>query len=287
MRGEFIDVGGQRLYYFAAGTRGEGEPVVLLHGLFASSHLWRELIRRAPEGHRLVVTDLLGHGRSDLPADADYSLGAHARRVLALLDDLGIERAALGGHHLGAAVAVQLALDHPERVTGLLLCDALVGAHQRLGLRLARALVARVGPRVPPTVLASLWHGTMLRGFVDQTRLGRRSIDVFLRPYLSPEGRDAMCAQLRALTPEAVVAQQARLRELRCPAVLVWGEDDPFIPATLGESLTDALPSAQIDVVQHMRHYTPEEAPDRVAAALRHLLAHSRHRGRAPQPSEP
>ncbi|MEX2325322.1 MAG: alpha/beta fold hydrolase, partial [Gemmatimonadaceae bacterium] len=60
MRGEFVDVGGVRLYYYAAGTRGGGDPIVLLHGFATSSVLWRGLIPLLPPGRRIVAADLLG-----------------------------------------------------------------------------------------------------------------------------------------------------------------------------------------------------------------------------------
>ena len=73
MRGEFVDVGGVRLYYFAAGTRGEGEPIIFLHGFPTSSHLWSSVVTLVPKGHRVVVVDLLGYGRSDrLPDGVVY-----------------------------------------------------------------------------------------------------------------------------------------------------------------------------------------------------------------------
>ena len=57
MRGEFLDVGGARLYYYAAGTRGGGEPLVLIHGFPTSSHLWQDLVPLLPDGRRVVVPD--------------------------------------------------------------------------------------------------------------------------------------------------------------------------------------------------------------------------------------
>jgi len=67
MRGEFLDLSGARLYYYAAGTRGAGVPVVFIHGFPTSSHLWNDVVPLMPQGHRLVVLDLLGFGRSDRP----------------------------------------------------------------------------------------------------------------------------------------------------------------------------------------------------------------------------
>ena len=78
MRGEFVDVGGARIYYYATGTRGAGEPVVLIHGFPTSSHLWRDVAPLIPEGHRVVVIDLLGYGRSDPPNGRDLSIKGHA-----------------------------------------------------------------------------------------------------------------------------------------------------------------------------------------------------------------
>ena len=65
MRGEFVEVGIHRLYYYAAGTRGEGDPIILLHGFPTSGHVWGNLVALLPAGHRIVVPDLLGFGRSD------------------------------------------------------------------------------------------------------------------------------------------------------------------------------------------------------------------------------
>ena len=104
MRGEFIDVNGARLYYYAAGTRGAGEPVVFLHAFPTSSHLWTEVVPLVPKGHRVVVVDLLGYGRSDRPAGRDVSVRGHAERVVGLLDALSINYACIVGH------------EHPQRM---------------------------------------------------------------------------------------------------------------------------------------------------------------------------
>src|SRR5947207_9859881 len=105
MRGEFLDLADGRIYYYAAGTRGAGEAIVLIHGFPASSHVWFDVVAKLPTGHRVVVGDQLGFGRSDSPAAADYSVGGHGRRIVEMLDALAIDRACLVGHEIGAAVA--------------------------------------------------------------------------------------------------------------------------------------------------------------------------------------
>src|SRR3954468_7805051 len=105
MRGEFIDLGGERLYYYAAGSRGSGDPIVLIHGFPASSHVWLEVVPKLPQGHRVLVVDLLGFGRSDSTRAADYSIRGHGGRIIRLLDSLRIERALVVGHDTGGTIA--------------------------------------------------------------------------------------------------------------------------------------------------------------------------------------
>src|ERR1700759_690888 len=93
MRGEFLDLSGARLYYYAAGTRGAGVPVVFLHGFATSGHLWADVVPLIPAGQRLVVLDLLGYGRSDRPETRDVDVRSHAERVIELMDELRIQRA--------------------------------------------------------------------------------------------------------------------------------------------------------------------------------------------------
>ncbi|HEX6640346.1 MAG TPA: alpha/beta fold hydrolase, partial [Thermoanaerobaculia bacterium] len=108
MRGEFLDLDGARIYYYAAGSRGAGEPVIFIHGFPTSSHLWTKIVPLMPQGHRLVVVDLLGYGRSDRPLGRDVSLRGHADRTLAVMDLLGINYACVVGHDVGGGIAQTL-----------------------------------------------------------------------------------------------------------------------------------------------------------------------------------
>src|SRR5829696_9096578 len=119
MRGEFVDLEGARLYCYAAGTRGAGEPVVFLHGFPTSGHIWSDVVPFVPAGHRVLVVDLLGYGRSDRPLAQPVTIRAHAERVIALFDVLGINYACVVGHDVGGGVAQTLAVRWPQRVSRL------------------------------------------------------------------------------------------------------------------------------------------------------------------------
>lgn len=270
MRGEFLDLSGYRLYYFAAGTRGVGEPVLFLHGFPSSSHLWSSVIRAMPGGHRLIVLDQLGYGRSDRPDGAPLSVSAHARRALEVLDVLNVPQACIVGHDLGGAVAQWLALHAPERVTRLGLINSVtLDAWPRWRTRVARSLSA-VARFLPASLVAGEAYAALVRGFADREE-GRHSLDLFLRPFAQPPGRAALLAHLDAQRPNETAIMA--LDTLSLPTAIVHGRRDPFVPVSLAHRLASAIPGATLDVIADAYHFTPIDAPDQVAAVLGALLA--------------
>lgn len=271
MRGEFIDLDGARLYYYAAGTRGAGEPVVFLHGFPTSGHLWTDVIPLMPPGHRLVVLDLLGYGRSDPPNGRPLTLRAHADRVLGLLDALGIDEACIVGHDLGGGVAQTMAVHAPARVTRLALVDsvAFTGWPTR-DVRFARAVLRLTG-RVPPRWVLAVLRADLERGYADASR-AVHSIDRFIRPFTSDEGRATFMQHLLALDARETRTLAQRLGEIAAPTAVVWGANDPFLRLKLAKRLAEAVPHATLHVVPGVRHFTPEDAPRPVADAIAELL---------------
>jgi len=273
MRGEFVDVRGVRLYYYAAGTRGAGEPIVLVHGFPGSSHLWHRVVPLLPAGHRAVVLDLLGAGRSD-PANspADLTAVAHVERLHAFFDELGIAAACVVGHGAGGAVAQALALTAPARVSRLVLVSS-VAFDGRPAFRLATWLSGAPGTgALGAAPLAFLVRAAALDGYRGRTD-GRRSLHLYLRPFTGRGRVASLAAQLRALNDSSVPACAARLGELRCPTAIVWGARDPILPVALAERLRAAIQGASLHVIADGRHYVPEEEPEEVARAVRAVLA--------------
>ena len=197
---------GRRLVY---DVYGEGDRVVVyLHGLLLDSDINRGIAEAvAARGHRVVLLDLLGHGRSDRPTHAaEYRIDAYADQVFAVLDELGVSEAVLGGMSLGANVSLFAASRRPERVRGLVLempvlewavpsaamffTPLLLLVHYGRGLaRLIGSGVRRV-PRLPfdsvnsllhaastpPEVIAAILHGVLV-GPVGPTQDERARIE--------------------------------------------------------------------------------------------------------------
>ncbi|MEP6731492.1 MAG: alpha/beta hydrolase [bacterium] len=275
MRGEFVDVGGARLYYYAAGTRGAGEPVVFLHGFPTSGHLWGDVVAQMPPGHRIVVADLLGYGRSDPPGSRSLTLRAHAERVIGLLDALQITNACVVAHDFGGGVAQSLALDWPSRVSRLALLNSVAfNGWPTRDVRVARALMPLVR-RLPTNWLLPIVRADLERGYYEAMR-ATHSIDKYQRPFNSNEGRHAFLQHLAALNSSETVALGARLHEIAIPTSVIWGEHDPFLSLGLGARLAAAISGATFDIIPDSRHFIPEDAPREVADVIGALLTRTR-----------
>lgn len=290
MRGEFVDLDGVRLYCYAFGQRGAGHPIVLVHGSFTSSHLWQDVLPRLPKGHRVLVLDLLGHGRSDPPGTgagtgagaADMTVAAHAARLDQLLDVMGVQEVMLVGHGMGASIAARVAHERPARIAHLMLVNPTLLA-ARPNEALLNRKVRRVAALVPlwrrlsPAWLASALHNALLPCFAHRD-VGARSLDVYLKPFRLRDGRDAACAQLVALERSRGDTVEALMPgALQCPTALVLGATDPFLDSARAARLEAALRTATGDrltvhTLPGVAHVAPEEAPDRLGTLVGELL---------------
>ena len=227
MRGEFIDLSGQRLYYYAAGSRGAGEPIVLIHGFPTSGHLWLDVVAKLPPGHRVIVVDLLGFGRSDAPADADYTIGAHGKRMIALLDALRIDRACIVGHGTGGAIAQWMALDAPDRVSRV----ALIGSSTSEGWfsrdrHLGRGIYD-LALRLPSGVWFPILRGMIARSYSDPER-GARSAEMYLARFVG--NARTLRRHLADLTNGDIGVIASRASEIRVPVIASARSPWRFMP---------------------------------------------------------
>ena len=271
MRGEFLDLDGVRLYYYAAGSRGAGEPIVLVHGFPTSGHLWSDVVPLLPEGHRVVVLDLLGYGRSDPPGRHPVGIRSHADRLVAVLDHLGINYACLVGHDIGGGVAQWAAVRYPQRVSRLALISSVAfdGWPSR-EVKIARASLP-LTRHLPSSWILSIVRADLARGYADGER-GLHEIDLYLRPFAEPPGRESLVAHLVGLNCRDTEALSPRLKDIVCPTAVLCGADDPFLPPALGQRLAAAIPGATYEAIPGARHFLPEENAGSVVATIRELL---------------
>jgi magnesium chelatase accessory protein len=249
----FLDARGCRLRYLVAG---DGDPLLLVHGLGGAAANWLALAPLLLPGRRLIVPELPGHGGS-APLPAAPSLSPYADRLGLLLEHEGAAPAAVVGHSLGGAVAVRLALRRPELVSALVLAAAAGISSTKRSARYALTVtgILKPGRRIAPH-RRRVAHSDLLKRLV----FGRWGASD--PPALRPELVEALLAGPASHTDTvsaatALVRDDVRteLEHLRCPVLVLWGARDNQLP------VDDAF-----DYARRLR------APLRVIADCGHLL---------------
>src|SRR6185437_573538 len=161
---KFLELHGDKVAYR---DEGDGEALLLIHGMAGSSDSWRSVLPQLSKKYRVIAPDLLGHGRSAKPRVSDYSLGAFAVWLRDFLDELGVSHATLVGHSLGGGVAMQFVYQHPDYVKRLVLISSGgLGPDVGLILRLLSAPGAElVLPIVAPKPVLTV--GNKLRSWLS------------------------------------------------------------------------------------------------------------------------
>lgn len=249
----FLDARGSRLRYLVAG---EGEPLVLVHGLGGAAANWLALAPLLLPGRRLIVPELPGHGGSS-PLPAAPSLSPYADRLGLLLEHEGATPAAVVGHSLGGAVALRLALRRPESVSALVLAAA---AGISSTTRSARYALTVTGILKPGRKIAPHRRRVARSALLKRLVFGRWGASD--PPALPPEVVEALLAGPARHTDTvsaatALVRDDVRpdLERISCPVLVLWGARDNQLP------VDDAF-----DYARRLR------APLRVIADCGHLL---------------
>jgi pimeloyl-ACP methyl ester carboxylesterase len=218
---------------------GEGERLlVLVHGLLMNRRMYERLgPALARRGNRVVCVDLLGHGRSDRPADLGlYSMPLFARQVATLLDHLGEASAVVGGTSLGANVALELATRNPERVRGLFI-EMPVLDHALPAVAAAFAPLL-LGLRLGGPVFEAV---SFLASAIPRTHhLADMGLD-WLRQRPGPSG-----AVLEGLLLGETAPHREERRGIRQPALIIGHPRDPLHPFSDSGMLAEELPNARL-----------------------------------------
>jgi pimeloyl-ACP methyl ester carboxylesterase len=235
----FVDcgTGRDRLEYTEYGS---GDAwVVLMHGQLMPRRMQAPLARAlAAEGLHVVTLDLLGHGRSDRPADPlVYSMSAWGEQVVALLDHLGAEQAVVGGTSLGANVSLEVAVAAPERVRGLLIEMPVL--HNAIEAGIVAFAPLMFAARFLPFTVTAL-------------RMVTRPIPRGLVPFWAGIALDtcdqrpaSVAAVVHGIFFGRVAPSSKQRRAISAPALVVGHPSDPIHPAADAAMLAEELPNAR------------------------------------------
>lgn len=279
-------VQGVRLHYKTAGeTTPDGPAFVLLHGFGASVYSWHELMAPLGEIGFAVAFDRPAFGLSERPTAwrgvNPYGPEAQVDLTIGLMDTLGLDRAVLIGNSSGGAVAAQVALEHPERVAGLVLIGAAVyrsgGAPAWTRPLLYTPQLDRLGPVFMRGLAGEPGENFLASAWSDPSRLDQATRDAYREP-LRVDGWDRALWELSRASREPGL--EGKLTSIAVPGLVVTGADDRIVPPELSERLATDLPDAELVVLPGCGHVPQEECPDALQEVLRRWLT---ERGLAPE----
>jgi 3-oxoadipate enol-lactonase len=236
-------VNGLRLHYL---DEGEGFPLVLLHGFTTDSEFWREQISSFSPRCRVIAPDMRSHGKSEKP-ETKCTLEDLSDDLRGLLEDLEIDQAVLCGLSLGGMIAQIFAIEHPEMVRALVLCDTMSSAQNPVSQEIfdgwAKALSSGNLEGFFDTMPQFLFD----QEFISSPR-GSRFISDWRRRFLKLDGKALSQIAL------AMKGLDEGLEEISAPTLIIVGSDDLLTPPVLSRRMHKLIPNSKILEIEGATH---------------------------------
>ena len=272
---QWFDSGDGRMHYIDEGPR-DGRPVVLVHGNPTWGYLYRHFIPPLVEaGHRAIVPDHLGFGRSEKPDEPElYRVPRHAARLDALLESLDLRGATVVGQDWGGPLGMRLAVERPDRVARLVLLNTGI-----------------VSGRPPSDVWLRFRDVVRSSGTdFEAGRLIRRActselpddvVAAYDAPFPTPESKTGILMFPEQVPTEPDHPSAAKLREVRAkleawerPALVFFGDSDPIFPPSVAERIAGLIPGAELqEPVRGAGHFLQEDAGEELGAVIAAFVA--------------
>jgi len=260
----FIDVNGLRIRYREFGQAAADRPdLVLLHGFGNSLQSFRLLAPLLQQEYHVITVDMPGFGLSSKPADYDYRAPSQARTIGDFIRELGLERPVIGGHSLGGAIALRVAINEPH-VRGLVVMNpgiintGVPAITQYLFFPLPRMMAKQFSDRE--------FRERFLRlSFVDESVVTDEVMDNLM---LAARSEGNMVGLTSMMGQYEAASELSLLGELDKPSIIVWGAADKNKTPEELAALQSGLRDDTLVNVPGVGHYVHEEAPEAVAAGL-------------------
>ena len=265
---QFVTLDGVRLHFR---DEGSGPVVVLLHANYASLFMWEPWVAALRDRYRVIRLDLPAHGLTGPEPSGNYTLERMQTLFERFVEERGLERFTVIGTSIGGTVAMRYTADHPQRIERLVLISP-GSLEARVRGRTTPAEVPRVAD-VLGYVLPKAFTRFMLRNdYGDPARVSEAVVDEWYEMWMREGNRLAMLNLLRQYVSGGV---EDKIRAVRAPVLLMWGEKNRRVPLALAYETRDLLvnsPQVQLEVLPGIGHMLVQEAPQQSAQIIRRYL---------------
>lgn len=276
--GHFVKAGDVELFIQEMKPQTMRGMIIFIHGTAAWSGLWRETMTRFAEaGYYCIAIDIPPFGFSERPATPSYDNASQAKRIVAMMDTLGIKHAVLFGHSFGGGATLETALMIPDRVDMLILED--VGGlnlnlqpapenQKRSALEIFLGTPAIRNPVLATTATNPLFTKTLISAMVlDPDNVTKEKIEILQEPLVLEGATNTLGDWLESvLGPQKIslTADPANYQTLTMPTLILWGDSDKIIPLKEGEYLQSIIPHAELKILKGVNHIPHMEDLDAV-----------------------
>ncbi len=243
-----VEINGIGLHYIDTGKR-NGLPMLFLHGMTFDHTMWSPQIELLKSKRRVIALDLRGHGKSGV-GDGQYTFRMFSEDLVALMDYLEIDKAALCGLSMGGAIALRTVELYPERVGALIFCDATCHADSDEARKRRESAIQTI----KKDGLGSFADGFLRMVFTPETFSNKMEIVESMRKVIVSSSPLGICG--------ALLAQAARtdtseiLSKIAVPTLLIVGEQDSITPPALFRSIHERVSESELRVIPNAAHVT-------------------------------
>lgn len=269
---QFVGLMGMQVHLRDEGPRSDPQPIVLLHGTSASLHTWDGWAEALKGQRRVIRMDLPGFGLTGPMPDGNYQLTHYVDFLVALLDQLGVKQAVVAGNSFGGGLAWKLAVDHPERVSKLVLVDAAGYPYDPtsvpIGFKVAQ--IPWLRPVMENVLPRSMIESSVRNVYGDPSRITPVLIDRYFELTLRAGNRHALGERFRQ-SPGGQYA--AQIPSVKQPTLILWGGQDRLIPPDNADHFQHDIAGSRLVVFDGLGHVPHEEDPAATVAAVQSFLA--------------
>lgn len=262
-----FEYAGQQVRY---GVMGDGPALVLVHGTPFSSQVWRRIAPLLATQYRVHYFDLLGYGQSEMAQGQDVSLGVQNGLLAGLIEHWGLDEPHLVAHDFGGATALRCLILNQIDYATLTLIDPVAiapwGSPFVQHVRQHQQAFSGLPGYIHQAVVAAYIQGAVYQPMLDSHLMH------YLKPWLGEGGQDAFYRQIAQMDQRYTDEVQSAYDSIECPVLLIWGEQDQWIPIDRGMELAQKIRNCQMVRVPNAGHLVQEDAPEAIIAALLRFL---------------
>ena len=246
---------------------GEGETIIFVHGISTYSFIWRNIVPFFQENYDIIAFDLLGCGDSDKPLNQDISLKRQAHLIKDFCQKLGVTKFHMVCHDVGGGIGQIFAVNYPDLLYDLILINTVA-----YNFWPVQPIIAMRTPIIRQIAMASLDYGMykliIRRGMYHKTHLTDELMELFHKPMKTSTGRKGFLHFAKCLDNKDLTEIESELRQLQIPTLIIRGEQDLYLSASISEKLHSEIPNSQLVRIETGGHFIQEDEPEKLSKSI-------------------